>query len=165
MRFPRLVIVEFRTTTGSLVSIITAGTFGSVLLQLPLYVPPEVIRMAFGFVAGETKTDAEALFPSHVASIDEDPMPVPTNSPFPFDDTIVSTACHMQFDGLNAISSVDSAKCTLSPCTRLTTAGESCNAPGMVFPEGPGPTCEPPQPIEDTTLEQASRTDNSTIFP
>jgi hypothetical protein len=40
--------------TGSLVRIITAGIFGSELLQLPLYVPPEVILTAVGFVEDVT---------------------------------------------------------------------------------------------------------------
>jgi hypothetical protein len=101
-----------------------------VLLQLPLYVPPEVILMALGFVDGETKTVAEALLPSHVAVAVEEPTLIPINSPFPFEDKmVVSAACHVQCEGETATAPLAGAKSKLFPCTRLAVAGESCNTP------------------------------------
>lgn len=93
--------------------------------------------MAVGSVADETKTDAEVLLPPQVAVTEEEPMPTPTNSPLPFEDKmVVSAACHVQREGEIATSPLAGTKLTLSPCVRLTVAGESCNAPETVFPKG-----------------------------
>jgi hypothetical protein len=84
--------------------------------------------IAVGFETDETNTDAEALLPSQVAVTEEEPTPTPTNSPLPFDDSIVvSAACHMQCEGEIAIVFAAGIKRTLLPCDRFTVAGESCN--------------------------------------
>ena len=130
IRSPRPESVEFRITTGSFVRIVTAGIFGSVLLQLPLYVPPEVIEMAVGSETGETNTNEEALLPPQVAVTEEEPMPTPTNSPLPFDDSMaVSAAFQVQREGEIVIVPSTGVKRTSFPCGRLVTDGESCNTP------------------------------------
>ena len=109
---------------------VTAGIFGSVLLQLPLYVPPEVMVIAVGSEAGETNTNEEALLPPQVAVTEEEPIPAPTNSPFPFDDSmVVSAASQVQREGEIAIVPSTGVKSTSFPCGRLVTDGESCNTP------------------------------------
>src|SRR5215472_13281342 len=110
---------------------VTAGTLESLLLQFPIYVPPEVIRIAVGSVVDETSTDADVLLPSQIAVTEEEPMPIPANSPFPFGERmVVSPVCHVQSEGEIATAPLAGTNLTLSPCLRFTVAGESCIAPG-----------------------------------
>jgi len=103
---------------------VTAGTLGSVLLHVPLYVPPEVIVIEVGLEVGETNTEEEVLIPSQVAVTDEEPTAVPTNSPFPLEDRMdESPTFHVHLDAGIWTGSAFKLNRTALPCTKSTIAG------------------------------------------